>query len=188
MSGPFQISERQLEDFFCAAVEDRLNWKVLNRQLRLDCGVVDAFVLDRERFWPNVNFYRVVELKVEPLKARDLTQVLSYVCELKSRFPDKNISGVLIGPNIRDRHLLGCLRHLSSGEPCAAVASYGLYSFSPLSGIEFDWVSPDQEGKEARRVAELSSRTQKLIDAKRGAHLAIADNAPAYYGDYYHAE
>jgi hypothetical protein len=173
MSGQIQttlnISEAQLEEFFVQSCDHLIGFKVLDRQMRLDCGIVDVFCYEED------DAYYVVELKAEPLRSKHLAQVLSYTCELRAKHPHKIIRPLLIGPTLEDQHLLNCINYHGSEFNSTAVCEYRLYSFDALRGINFSWVSNPQRQAEEKRHEWAYQAQEKLRDAGRQRDFLNAD-------------
>lgn len=156
------INEATLENFFINSCEDRLGFTPLARQMRLDSGIVDVFCYERDtrRFF-------VVELKSEPLRASHLAQVLSYTCELRAKYPHKNIMPLLIGPNLQDTHLANSVSLLCGDHSGPKICFYCLYKFDALTGINFRWFNSNQEMAEMSRAEKCAAAYDRLDAASR---------------------
>lgn len=155
-----QFSEAQLEDFFLCSCRDRLALKPIQRQVRLECGIIDVLcVADTGRFF-------IVELKAGPLKPEHLAQVLSYACELRAKHPDKVFQPMLIGTDVQDRHLANCLTWYVPGAR-TALCDYRIFDIALDSGITFDRYSPVQRDSECARGEAFDEALERLWRYKR---------------------
>lgn len=141
------FTEKELEDYFCEIVNDEFECRLVGRQIKLNCGVLDVLIRDRAN-----GIYHVCELKRECINDAALSQVLAYTAELREIHPFRKFSPLLIGDNISGKHIHHALNRFEASVT-PPVASVIIFGYSLDDGVSFHYISkPQVKSQEFREL------------------------------------
>ncbi len=140
-----KFTEEELETYFCEVADEEFECRIIGRQIRLECGVLDVLMKSRV-----ANLYFVVELKKGCLSDADLAQVSAYTAELRCRFPSRKFISVLLGQGISAKYLHYALDRFRNNQ-FPVLAYYIIFGWDMESGVSFDWFNQDQNDHEKYR-------------------------------------
>ena len=137
------FTEKELEDHFCKVAMGELRLRVVQRQARIDCGVID--VLARNIF---TRADYVVELKIGPIDSDAIAQGYSYALELQKKYPHRTFSVLLIGSEVKGRHVKNCIQEYAPLK--RGGLNYKIFGWTMEDGVSFDWFDRVSKASEER--------------------------------------